>query len=148
MNYYQLAIYLTLVFFLCNILWRFYSVKFVFIVWNTPGWDFLKMALMGGGGGWKIFTINRGGARNGGIGFIMAGDVEYLVSLQSWQRGSKPPFLLRPPYIAYPPPFPNFVQPPFPHFPVTSNLHPNCSFCCSVSLAEWVITPHLMCYFT
>ena len=33
-----------------------------------------------------------------------------------------------------------------PHVAVTSNSHPNCSFCCPVSLAEWVITPHVMCY--
>ena len=54
--------------------------------------------------------------------------------------------LWRPLYIAYPPPFSNFVQPPLSHFPATSDLHPNCSFCCPVSLAEWVIIPHLMCY--
>ena len=39
-------------------------------------------------------------------------------------------------------PFP----PSLPHFPVTSQLFPNCSFCCPVSLAGWVTTPHLMCY--
>ena len=43
-------------------------------------------------------------------------------------------------------PFSNFVQ--HPQSPVTSKPHPHCSFCCVVSLAEWVIPPHLMCYFT
>ena len=33
-------------------------------------------------------------------------------------------------------------------FPVVSNRHPYCSFFCPVSLAEWVIMPHLMHYFT
>ena len=42
-------------------------------------------------------------------------------------------------------PFSNFVQPPF---PVSSNTHPHCFFCCLVSLAELVIAPQLMCYFT
>ena len=41
--------------------------------------------------------------------------------------------------------FSNFVQPPS---PVATNPHPHCSFCCLVSMTEWVIMPHLMCYFT
>ena len=48
-------------------------------------------------------------------------------------------------YLAPHYPFLNFIQPPF---PVTSNSHPYCSFCCLVSLADWLIAPHLMCYFT
>ena len=36
-------------------------------------------------------------------------------------------------YIAYPPLF----------FQILFNPHPYCSFCCLVSLAEWVIAPHL-----
>ena len=43
-------------------------------------------------------------------------------------------------------PFSNVVHPP--NFPVTSNSHLHCPFCCHVSLAEWVIIPHLRCYFT
>ena len=31
---------------------------------------------------------------------------------------------------------------------LTSNSHLHCSFCCHVSLAEWVIRTHLVCYFT
>ena len=34
------------------------------------------------------------------------------------------------------------------HSPVTSKPHSHCSFCHPVSLAEWVIIPYLMCYFT
>ena len=37
---------------------------------------------------------------------------------------------------------------PSPPIPVTSTRHPKGSFCCPVSFAEWVITPHLMCCFT
>ena len=33
-----------------------------------------------------------------------------------------------------------------PPFPVASNLHPHCSFCCLVSLAEWVIAPVMWIY--
>ena len=48
--------------------------------------------------------------------------------------------------ILWGPPFSNFIQP---HFPVASYPHPNCSFCCLVSLTERVIVaPHLMRYFT
>ena len=64
--------------------------------------------------------------------------------VHSWQGGSFPPplFYEDRPYIAYPPPFfSNFVQPS--PFPVASNR----SSCCLASLAERVITPHLMCYF-
>ena len=32
---------------------------------------------------------------------------------------------------------------------ISNFVHPlSCSFCCIVSLTEWVIMPHLMCYFT
>ena len=46
--------------------------------------------------------------------------------------------------VLYPSLFSNFVQP----LPVPSNLQSHCSFCCLVSLAEWLIAPHLMWYFT
>ena len=49
------------------------------------------MALMAG---WKFFTRNGGEAKNGRDG-------KFFVSLHSWQRGSNPPFLWRPLYIAY-----------------------------------------------
>ena len=75
-------------------------------------------------------------------GFIMAGDGKFLKSLYNWQRNFMKTLLLPTPL------FSNFVHIPSPPpFPVTSNHHPKCSFCCHVFLAEWVITPHLMCYF-
>ena len=70
--------------------------------------------------GWEIFTRNGGKARNGGVGFIMG---EYC---------------LCPLFKCYPPTTPQLSSHLQPH------LH--CSFCCHVSLAEWVITLHLMCY--
>ena len=77
------------------------------------------------------------GGAGGGVGFIMA-DGKFVVSLYSWQRGSNPTFYAYLPILLtpLPTPFSSFVQPPFPHLPVTSNLYPNCSFCCPVSLAE------------
>ena len=72
------------------------------------------------------FLLNMGeGARNGGgeVGFKMGG----------WEI-----LKLSPPILPTPVPFfSNFVQ-----------THPHCSFHCPVSLAEWVIMPQLMCYFT
>ena len=49
-----------------------------------------------------------------------------------------PPLYCLPP----PPPSSNFVHPPPSLLPPTP-LH--CSFCCLVSLAEWVIASHLRC---
>ena len=67
------------------------------------GWDFSKMAVMGGGNG----------------NFLKK------VSSQSWQRGDNP-FYEDYLYIVYPPPpFSNFAQPtplPISHFPVTSRF--------------------------
>ena len=45
------------------------------------------------------------------------------------------------------PPFFKFCLTPLP-FPVACNHHPHCSFCCLVSLVEWVIVTQLMCHFT
>ena len=74
----------------------------------------------------------------GGGGFIMGGSEILKVSSHIWQRGPNPPILRRPPILPiHPPPL-----------PCHSNPHPHCSFCCPVSLAEWVITSQLMCYFT
>ena len=69
----------------------------------------------------------------------MGADGKFLKSLYIVARG-----VLTPLYIAYPP-FSIFVHPPPPLEP---NPHLHCSFCCHVSLAEWVITPLLTCYFT
>ena len=85
--------------------------------------------------------------------------------MHSWLRGPKIPPILP----TSPSPFSNFVPTPFPtsllpptappptHTQLVQPHHvlntcgkpcPHCLFCCLVSLAEWVITPHLMCYFT
>ena len=47
------------------------------------------------------------------------------------------------PFISHPTPTP-FSK----IFPISFNFHPHYSFCCLVSLTEWVIAQHLMCYFT
>ena len=49
-----------------------------------------------------------------------------------------------PPYIAYSSFFKFCPNPHPPSFPAASNLHPHCSFCCLVSLDDWVIAPHLI----
>ena len=75
-------------------------------------------------GGWGIFT--------------------YLqLSLHSWQRVLAPLF-----YEDYPLFFKFCPNPPLLPLPSHLQTYPHCSFCCPVSLAEFVITPHLMCYFT
>ena len=51
-------------------------------------------------------------------------------SIPSWQRVPNPPLLWRSPYITYPRP-----PPPNPFFKF-----------CFISLNEWVVAPHLMCY--
>ena len=78
-----------------------------------------------------------------------------VVSLHSWQKRANPSIYdppLPPPLLYCLHPFFKFCPPhkfcPQTHFPVISNPHPHGSFCCSVFLAEWVIMPHVMCYFT
>ena len=44
-------------------------------------------------------------------------------------------------------PSPSFFKFCWAPFPVVSDPNAHCSFCCLVSLAEWVIAPHLICYF-
>ena len=77
-----------------------------------------------------------------------------MIQLPSWQRLPNLIFLERPPYIGYLS-FSHFVQPPspLPHFLTASNFQPptsipHCSFCCLVSLTEWVIMPHTIYSFT
>ena len=69
----------------------------------------------------------------------------------SWQRISNPPILWPPP----PPPrycltfFKKFAQPPSYHTQILKHTPIlSFSFCCLVSLTEWVIVPHLMFYFS
>ena len=69
-----------------------------------------------------------------------------ILYIPSWQRAAKPTILGRSPphpYVAYYPFF-KFLPtlPSLPNLPVTSNPDCHCLFCCSVSLVEWVITPH------
>ena len=90
--------------------------------------------------------------KGGGGGWCYNGeDGKFLKSIDIVGRGvltrlfyEDPTMLPIPSFsiVAHPPPSPT------PNFLVTSNPHLYHSFCCHVSLAEWVITPHLMCYFT
>ena len=63
------------------------------------------------------------------------------------QRFPNPTYFMKTPYTAYPP-LPNSKCYPTTPFPVTSNFRPHCSSCYLAFLAEWVIVPQLMCYFT
>ena len=102
--------------------------------------------------GGKRFFKNGSNGRDGKFLLEMGGSQEWgggVLSLHSWQGVITPLFYEEPLYcLPHPPFFSNFVHAPLPHFLVTSNLHPTCSFYYPVSLAEWVIIPHLMCYFT
>ena len=91
--------------------------------------------------GCEIFTRNMGRWSSSlRVGFIMRW--WEIVSLFTCKGVLSPLF--------HEPPTPTIL--PTPLFQVLSNPPPpnptntHCSFCCSVSLAEWVITPHLMCY--
>ena len=84
-----------------------------------------------------------GGGR--GVDFIM-GDGKFLKSLYRVGTGVLPPLFYEDPAILPIPLFQMLSTPP--NFLVSSNPHLHCSFFCHVSLGEWVITPHLMCYFT
>ena len=91
------------------------------------------MAVMGE---WGIFTRNGGKpGKERGVGFIMGDCKTFKVSLHGWRR---PP----PPHIAYPLHFFKFCSPnpPLPCDLQTAPTH--YSFCCTVSLPEWVITPN------
>ena len=101
---------------------------------------FFKNGCNGGGGDGK-FLLEMGDKSQ------EWGDGKFLKSLYIVGRGVLTPLFYEDLHILPIPPFSKVVQ-PSPKFPVTSNPHLHCSFCCHVSLAEWVITPHLMCYFT
>ena len=73
------------------------------------GWDFSKMAIIGGS---KIFIRNwggRGGSQKWG------GWQLFKVSLSSWKRGYNPPILWRPTLYCLPPLFHIFSNLPSPH---------------------------------
>ena len=74
-------------------------------------------------------------------------DRKFLKSLCIVGRGVLNPRFYEDPPIANPtPPFLKILSntpppPPHLHLPATSNLRPHCSFCCPISLLEWVIMP-------
>ena len=70
---------------------------------------------------------------------------EQLFTGHSWQRVPNTPYVMTTPEYGLPNLFLNFAQP---LFPVATELHLHCYLWCLVSLTEWVIVPHLMCYFT
>ena len=123
---------------------RYLTIEKDFDIVLTPsidkegGWNFLKMAAMGG---LEIFTKNRGrgGARNGG------GGGKFLKSLYMVGRKVLTPLFHEDPSppILPTPLFQILSYPLSPHFSVTSNPQPHCSFCCPASLAEWGITLHM-----
>ena len=86
----------------------------------------------------RMKYFKNGHNSEGGVGI-------FKVCWHSWQRGANLLILLTPHYITYPP---FFKCCPPRNFSVTFNPYLYYSFCCHVSLAEWVITPHLMFYFT
>ena len=98
---------------------------------------FSKNGCNGGNGKFFLEMVEKPG---------IGGNGKFLVYLYSWWRSNNPPILWRPP-LYYLPLLPFQFLPPL-YFLVTSNPHPHCSFCCPVSLAEWVIIPHLMCYYS
>ena len=83
----------------------------------------------------------------GGIAFKMGGCEIFEASLNLYinGRGVLTPYFKKTPYIAYPNLFQILSTPSTSLSPPTPT---QCSFHCPVSLVEWVITPHLMCYFT
>ena len=91
--------------------------------WGWGKRNFPKMAVMGDG----KFFLKMERTRNGW--FYNGKDGKFLISVYIVGRG---------PYIAYPPTPP--LSQPIPH--------PQGSFCCPVSLAGWVITSHLIYFFT
>ena len=72
---------------------------------------------------------------------------KYLCKVFIWKfhncivdRGFLTPYFMKTP-LHYHPPFQILSKPPLPY---RHQPPPHCSFCCLVSLAGWVITPHLM----
>ena len=97
--------------------------------------------------GWvfNIFEKSRGSSdfsnTKGEVGKIVGGRYHH-----SWQRGPNPFYFIKNPSIL--PTAPLFFQIlSNPSLHIASKPQPHCSFCCLVSLPEWVIEPHLMCYF-
>ena len=72
-----------------------------------------------------------------------------LIKIYGWYRGPKPLYFMKNPQYCLPPPplfFIKFYPTPLPPpFPLLSNPYTHCCFFCLVSLAEWMIVPHLIC---
>ena len=102
-----------------------------------------------GGGGWEVFTRSEGEARNGGGGVVLQWwDGKLLKSLYIIDRGVLTPlFYEDSPLHCITSLFQVLSNSPT-YFPVLCNPYSHCSFCCPVSLAEWAISSHLMCYST
>ena len=80
-------------------------------------------------------------------GCFIIGNGKFLKSLYIVGRGVLTPlFYEDPPILPTPLSFSNFVQPPISLSSPTPT--PHCSFCCPVSLEEWMVRPRLICYFT
>ena len=82
------------------------------------------------------------------------GDGKFVKSLYIVGRGVLTSYFMKIPLVfpnpppPHPTPFSNFDHPSSPCPILTSNSYTHGLFCCPVSLDEWVITPHVMYYFT
>ena len=71
-------------------------------------------------------------------------DTKFLKPPYIVGRDTTPSTLWRPPILPSPPFFQTLSTCPPPPSLSHPTPHPQCSFCCPVSLTEWVILPHLM----
>ena len=101
-------------------------------------------------GKFLLKMVRKPGMRGEGVGFIIGGWKIFKVSLHSWQRCANPLFYEDPSSLlnCLSPPqfFSNFE--PSPHTHTHTSLSPPTPTLLSFSLAEWVIMPHLVCFFT
>ena len=129
-------------FFCCK---YFLKMSHYSIVLHKGGMRFFKNGCNGGMENFLLEICEE--ARNGGGWFYNEGMGNF--SLHSGQRGANPLFYEDPLFCLPPPPFEILSTPPaLPLLPCHLQPPPHCFFCCPASLAEWVIMPHFMCYFT
>ena len=110
------------------------------------------MGIMGNFGYDGKFLLEMGESQEWGVvGFIVGGWDIFMKSLDIVYRGMLTPLFYEDVPLLPIPPFSNVAHTPSPT-PTSLSLQTlpplHCSFCCQVFLAEWVNTPHLMCYFT
>ena len=100
------------------------------------------------GGKFLLEKRGKSGIGAGGIAFKMGGCETFDASLNLYinGRGVLTPYFKKTAYIAYPPNLFHILSNPSTSLSPPTPTH--CSFHCPVSLAEWVITPHLIYYFT